>query len=84
MTRGRRGAFDGFLTHIQVAPFDATDAERAALVRADLEARGTPIGPYDTLIAGMALARGLVLVTHHTREFSRVVGLRIEDWFTGT
>ncbi len=41
---------------------------------------GTPIGPYDVLIAGQALARGLVLVTHNVGEFSRVGGLLIEDW----
>jgi tRNA(fMet)-specific endonuclease VapC len=41
---------------------------------------GTPIGPHDVLIAGQALARGLVLVTHNTREFRRVPGLVVEDW----
>jgi tRNA(fMet)-specific endonuclease VapC len=41
---------------------------------------GTPIGPYDALIAGQALARSLTLVTHNMREFQRVVGLSIEDW----
>jgi tRNA(fMet)-specific endonuclease VapC len=63
-----------------VIDFDRDDARRAGLVRAELASRGTPIGPYDVLIAGQALARDLVLVTHNTREFSRVPGLRIEDW----
>jgi tRNA(fMet)-specific endonuclease VapC len=45
-----------------------------------LKARGTPIGPYDTLIAGQAMARGLTLVTRNTREFERVVGLSVENW----
>jgi tRNA(fMet)-specific endonuclease VapC len=63
-----------------VIDFDRDDARRAGLVRAELAARGTPIGPYDILIAGHALARNLTLVTRNTREFSRVPGLRIEDW----
>ena len=45
-----------------------------------LEKRGTPIGNSDTLIAGQALARGMTLVTHNTREFARVPGLQLEDW----
>jgi tRNA(fMet)-specific endonuclease VapC len=52
----------------------------AATIRADLKARGLPIGPHDLLIAATALANGLVMVTHNTREFSRVVGLAVEDW----
>jgi tRNA(fMet)-specific endonuclease VapC len=60
--------------------FDDTAAESAARVRAHLEAAGTPIGPNDLLIASIALARGLVVVTHNTAEFGRVPGLRIEDW----
>lgn len=63
-----------------VIEFNQDDARRAGLVRAELAVRGTPIGPYDVLIAGQALARSLTLVTHNTREFSRVPGLRIEDW----
>lgn len=64
----------------QVVPFDASDARAAGAVRAQLERAGRPIGPYDTLIAGQALARGLVLVTANTGEFSRVAGLDCEDW----
>jgi tRNA(fMet)-specific endonuclease VapC len=60
--------------------FTDDDARHAGQVRAALRARGTPIGPYDVLIAGQALARGLVLVTHNVAEFSRVEGLSIEDW----
>ena len=52
----------------------------AGAIRSELEAQGLPIGPYDVLIAGQALARGLVLVTANTREFARVEGLAIEDW----
>ena len=63
-----------------VLDFDAEDARRAGVVRASLKATGTPIGPYDVLIAGQALARNLILVTHNIREFGRVTGLIVEDW----
>jgi tRNA(fMet)-specific endonuclease VapC len=52
----------------------------AANIRADLKSRGLPIGPYDLLIAATALANNMVIVTHNTREFSRVEGLQVEDW----
>ncbi|WP_143137843.1 PIN domain-containing protein, partial [Burkholderia ubonensis] len=57
------------------AAVDATTA-----VRAELAARGTPIGANDASIAGHAIAAGAVLVTHNTREFGRVDGLSFEDW----
>jgi tRNA(fMet)-specific endonuclease VapC len=59
---------------------DRQDARVAGEVRAYLERLGTPISAYDNLIAGQAMARNLVLVTHNLREFSRVPGLKIEDW----
>ena len=65
---------------LAVLEFDKEDARQAGEIRAALAAAGTPIGPYDVLIAGQALARGLVLVTHNVGEFSRVGGLLIEDW----
>ncbi len=68
------------LIAFEVVPFDAADARAAGAVRANLEAIGRPIGPLDTLIAGQALARGLVLVTANTQEFVRVGGLHCEDW----
>ncbi len=49
-------------------------------IRATLEKQGRPIGPYDVLIAATALSNNGVLVTHNMREFSRIEGLRIEDW----
>jgi tRNA(fMet)-specific endonuclease VapC len=61
-------------------PFDGEDAQSAGRVRADLECHGTPIGPYDLLIAGQALQRGLTVVTANTSEFSRVSGLGWVDW----
>ncbi len=63
-----------------IIDFDRDDARQAGIIRAELAARGTPIGPYDVLIAGQAVARDLILVTHNTREFRRVPGLQIEDW----
>lgn len=60
--------------------FDREDARQAGEIRAALAAEGMPIGPYDVLIAGQALARNLILITHNTGEFGRVPGLRIEDW----
>jgi len=65
---------------IEVLEFDKEDARRSGEVRARLAVGGTPIGPYDVLIAGQALARNLVLITHNTREFHRVPGLEVEDW----
>jgi tRNA(fMet)-specific endonuclease VapC len=63
-----------------VIEFDKEDARQAGAVRALLASLGTPIGPYDVLIAGQAVARNMILVTHNTDEFERVPGLRIEDW----
>lgn len=60
--------------------FDDLAADHAGRVRAELETVGTPIGANDLLIAGIALANDLILVTHNTREFVRVPGLRVEDW----
>ena len=61
-------------------PFDDRAADEYAKVRADLTARGTLIGPNDLMIAAIALANGLILVTHNTTEFSRVAGLTLDDW----
>jgi tRNA(fMet)-specific endonuclease VapC len=63
-----------------VVEFDLEDARQAGEIRAQLASKGTPIGPFDVLIAGQAKARDLTLVTHNTSEFQRVEGLRVEDW----
>ena len=60
--------------------FDSGDAMAAGQIRAILAEAGTPIGPYDVLIAGQALSRGMCLVTRNTREFQRVAGLQVTDW----
>jgi tRNA(fMet)-specific endonuclease VapC len=65
-----------------VLEFDKEDARQAGAIRALLASKGTPIGPYDVLIAGQAVARNLIVVTHNTQEFGRVPGLRFEDWQT--
>jgi tRNA(fMet)-specific endonuclease VapC len=65
---------------IAVLSFEPGDAEEAGDIRAALERAGTPIGPYDVLIAAQARRRGATLVTANTREFARVPGLQIEDW----
>ena len=69
-----------FLSAITVLDFDGEAAEVYGQIRAELERKGTPIGPMDLLIAGHARSQGLILVTNNTREFARVTGLRIEDW----
>lgn len=64
----------------EILPFTAADAERAAQIRADLAKRGLTIGSFDVLIAAQALERDLTLITNNTREFSRILGLKLEDW----
>jgi len=63
-----------------ILDLDREDARTAGEIKAMLARRGTPIGPYDVLIAGQARARGLILVTNNLSEFQRVEGLEIEDW----
>ena len=63
-----------------ILDIDPEDARVAGEIRAELARAGTPIGPYDILIAGQAKARGLTLVTNNTGEFRRVVGLKLDDW----
>jgi tRNA(fMet)-specific endonuclease VapC len=77
----RRGAvIDSLLHDIEALSFDAEDAYATGRLRSILARAGTQIGPYDVMIAGTALARGLIVVTGNTREFSRVPGLQIENW----
>ena len=68
------------LSPITILPFDGLAAETYGKVRANLENKGTPIGPMDMLIASHALSQGLTLITNNTREFFRVEGLAVEDW----
>lgn len=70
--------FDALL--FQVVEFDKEDAREAGEIRAFLSNAGTPIGPYDVLLAGQAKARGLTVITHNVKEFGRVPGLKVENW----
>jgi len=69
------------LEQVNIIEFGEREAKASALIRADLEKKGTSIGPMDILIAGSAKAHNLTLVTRNTREFMRVEGLGLEDWF---
>ena len=69
-----------FLAPLETLPFDDADARAAGAIRAALEQAGTPIGAYDTLLAGQALCRGLMLVTANIAEFARVSGLSWQNW----
>ena len=63
-----------------VLPFDEEDSRQAGEIRAELNESGSPIGPYDVLIAGQARARDLILISNNVREFERVPDLQLEDW----
>jgi tRNA(fMet)-specific endonuclease VapC len=69
-----------FFAPLQSLPFDDDCAEHYGKIHADLLTQGKPIGPNDTLIAAVARAHNATLITHNIGEFSRVVGLQIEDW----
>jgi tRNA(fMet)-specific endonuclease VapC len=81
---GRRdeahAALAEFLLALEIVSFDSDAAASYGQLRASLEKRGTPIGPLDTLIGAHAAALDVILVTHNTREFSRIDTLRLEDW----
>jgi tRNA(fMet)-specific endonuclease VapC len=69
-----------FIDHFPTLSFDDEAALIFGKIRADLQRQGQPIGPYDLQIAAIALANDLTLVTHNTREFSRIDKLRLTDW----
>lgn len=73
-------SFGVFFAGLSSLPFDDLAAAHYGEIRAALQRVGTPIGPIDLLIASIARANSLVLVTHNTREFSRVEGLDLDDW----
>jgi tRNA(fMet)-specific endonuclease VapC len=72
---------ENFLRPLAILEFTSEDAAAYASVRAKLERAGTPIGPLDTLIASQAFGRKLALVSNNEREFRRVAGLAVENWF---
>jgi tRNA(fMet)-specific endonuclease VapC len=73
-------AVEGLLARLDVLDFDISAAEHAGEIRAAFARIGTPIGPYDIMIAGHARSRGMTLVTNNMSEFERVSGLRLENW----
>lgn len=75
-----RPMLEAALQAVQLLPFTVEDARAAGTIRAALRRRGAPIGPYDILLAGCAMARGLTLVTANLRELARVAGLSVETW----
>ena len=76
----RQSVISGLLANISIVAFDLDAAQEAARIRVELEAHSWSIGPMDLLIAGTAVSRSAVLVTCNTKEFSRIRGLRLEDW----
>jgi len=71
---------DLFLSPFTSLPFDDLCARTCAEIRAELERTGRVVGPHDLQIAAIALQHKLTLVTHNTQEFSRIAGLKLEDW----
>ncbi|AFY42367.1 type II toxin-antitoxin system VapC family toxin [Nostoc sp. PCC 7107] len=69
------------LSQVNLISFDQSHALAAAIIRAQLEQQGIPIGALDILIAGTAVALQATLITHNVKEFSRVAGLAIADWY---
>ncbi|MFN2359220.1 MAG: type II toxin-antitoxin system VapC family toxin [Desulfotignum sp.] len=69
-----------FLLPLNLIDFDRSTAVEAAMIRAQLEKKGMPIGPYDLLIAGLARSLDMTLVTNNIKEFERIDGLHIENW----
>jgi tRNA(fMet)-specific endonuclease VapC len=75
-----RQALEKFFAPLEIVSFDAEAMRRYGQLRAQLEKRGTPIGPLDMLIAAHAMALGSALVTDNVREFERIPGLALENW----
>ena len=75
-----RQKVERFISAVIELPLDRAGAETAARIRSELERQGKPIGPYDLLIAGQAVADDLTLVTNNVREYQRVSGLKLESW----
>lgn len=77
----RQAQLTQFCSQVVILTFDQQEVRSSASIRADLEKKGTPIGPYDLLIAGTAVANNGVLVTNNEKEFKRVAGLQLENWY---
>jgi tRNA(fMet)-specific endonuclease VapC len=79
--RKRLKQLEEMMSIITVLPFTVKEARSSAMIRAQLERKGLPIGPIDMLIAGTALAHQAILVTHSVKEFTRIDKLQVEDWY---
>ena len=77
----RKSQLREMVSVVQTIPFGDPEARTAATIRVDLGKKGLLIGPYDILIAATALSHKSVLVTHNTKEFKRIKGLSLEDWY---
>jgi len=73
-------AVEHFVARLDVLPFDEKAAAHHGQLRAELERAGTPCGPHDMQIGGHARSQGLIIVTNNMREFSRMKGIRVENW----
>jgi len=78
----RQSQLNDICSLVKIIPFGDKEASSSAAVRAKLEKKGTPIGPYDILIAGTALANQGILVTNNLKEFTRVPKLKTENWYS--
>lgn len=72
---------EGFSARLEVLAYDRNAATHTGQLRAELAKQGKPIGPYDQMIAGHSRSLGLIAVTNNEKEFNRVPGLRVENWF---
>jgi tRNA(fMet)-specific endonuclease VapC len=79
--RKRKAQLQEFISLVNIIPFSYPEAKCAADIRVKLEKKGSLIGPYDILIAASAMANNNILVTHNQREFQRIRGLKLEDWY---
>ncbi len=77
----RREQLHQLLEQINIIDFGQKEAKESAIIRAELEKNGTPIGSIDLLIAGSAVANNLILVTRNLKEFQRVKNLKCENWY---
>ena len=75
-----RTALTLLLADIEILQFDTGAAEGYGEIRAELERKGTPIGPLDMMIAGHAKSLGYTVVTNNIKDFDRIDGLRFENW----
>ena len=75
-----RPVLEALLQQIKIIPFCSRCATAAASIRSKLKHLGLPIGPYDSLLAGTAIAYNMIMVTSNLKEFYRLTEIEIEDW----